>query len=104
MNKFWRLVFIVLLIWSIYHLVRDISTDIFEIHNAFVDFAHKNYPGKYWCGSYCKYTTFPLEIFNIIATVIVLKRNKIGILGSLVIVLIPIWLYGYLSGEGPLFK
>ena len=101
MNKSIKYLFVILLFWSIYHLFRDVSTDIFGFHNAFIDFAHRNYPGVYWCTPYCQYTTFPLEIFNIIAGTIVLKRNKIGILGKIILLSIPIWLIGYLQGEGP---
>ena len=101
--RYWRYIFIILLVWSFYHLVRDISTDIFGIHHPVFDFGHREYPGLYWCSPYCTYTTFPLEIFNIIAIIVVLRRNKIGILGIIVLMTLPIWLFGWLSGDGPLF-
>lgn len=104
MDKFWRSVFILLLIWSIYHLIRDIFTDILGLHNFIVDFGHRNYPEIRWCSSYCQFLTIPLEIFNIVAISIVLQRNKIGLLGLIVLFTLPIWLFGWLSGEGPYFS
>ena len=71
-----------------YHLVRDLLTNA-GIHNYIVDFGHR--AKTLWCGKICPWVTVPPEIFNIIATVIVLKRNHIGILGFFVLVQIPIW-------------
>ena len=102
MSKFWHWVFIIILIFSIYHLFRDITTDILGFHHPFVDIGHRLYPGLRWCGPYCLYSTFPLEIFNIIATIKVLSRNKVGILGNIILLTLPIWVYGWLSGEGSL--
>ena len=91
-------------LWSVYHLYRDISTDILGIHNRFVDFAHRQYPGVRWCASYCKYTTFPPEIFNIVAIYTVLKRDRAGLLGVAVLLSLPLWLFVYLNGgQGPIF-
>ncbi len=104
MNKYWKFIFIILLIWSIYHLIRDIFTDISGIHNPLFDFGHREYLGTYWCSFYCQYTTFPLEIFNIIAITVILKRNDVGILGTLVLFTLPIWLSGWFMGSGPLFQ
>ncbi|HCR81413.1 MAG: hypothetical protein UY13_C0002G0425 [Candidatus Pacebacteria bacterium GW2011_GWB1_47_8] len=99
-----RIIFKIIFVWSVYHLYRDISTDILGIHNRFVDFAHRQYPGVRWCASYCKYTTFPPEIFNIVAIYTVLKRDRAGLLGVAVLLSLPLWLFVYLNGgQGPIF-
>ena len=104
MPKFLKVIFTIIFIWSIYHLYRDISTDILGIHNAFVDFGHREYLIERWCDPYCRYTTFPLEIFNIVACYIVLKREWVGLLGKTVLGSLVIWLFIYLyGGQGPIF-
>ncbi len=105
MSKLSKFTFTIIFIWSIYHLYRDISTDILGIHNPFVDFGHREYLTARWCDPYCDYTTFPLEIFNIVACYIVLKREQVGllgkiVLGSLVLLWLPLYFYG---GQGPIF-
>jgi hypothetical protein len=88
MNKIIKFIFVTILLFSMYHLVRDLLTNA-GIHNYIVDFGHR--AKTLWCGKICPWVTVPPEIFNIIATVIVLKRNHIGILVFFVLVQIPIW-------------
>lgn len=92
MNKFFRLIFIVLLVWSAYHLVRDIL-QIFGVSHFLVDILHRNH---LWCAQYCSYVTLVPEIFNIVAASIVLKRNRVGVLGALVLISIPFWIVAWL--------
>ena len=88
MHQGWRWIFTGLLLFATYHLVRDIST-ILGVHHPFVDFLHRDH---IWCAPYCRYATLPLEIFEIIAAGVVLKRQSIGILGFLSLASLPFWL------------
>ena len=92
MNKLLRLLFIAIVIFSIYHLIRDLLTN-FGIHNYVVDFANRPH---LWCGKFypwiCHWITVPSEIFTLIVSLIVLKRNKVGVLGVLVLIQVPLWL------------
>ena len=94
MNKIFKLIFIIIFLFSAYHLIRDLLTN-FGIHNDIVDFAHRPH---FWCGQFypwvCNWITVPSEIFAIIASLIVVKQNKvgIGILGILVLIQVPLWL------------
>ena len=92
MRKIWFYIFLILLIWSTYHLVRDIL-QIFGVSNFLVDVLHRNH---LWCAQYCSYVTIPPEIFVIIASGIVLWRKRIGILGALVLISIPFWIMAWL--------
>jgi hypothetical protein len=89
MNKILRLIFYTILLFSIYHLIRDLLTNA-GVHNYIVDFAHR--PKTLWCGKICPWVTVPPEIFNIIVSTIVLKRNNVGALGFLVLIQVPIWI------------
>jgi len=104
MSKFWRFVLIVILIFSIYHLIRDIATDLIGFHSSIFDIGHRKYTEFRWCSWYCIYTTFPLEGFNIFAVTKILRRNKIGTLGNLVLLSLIYWIYAWFSGSGPLLK
>ena len=77
MHKLWRLFFYALLIFSILHTVRDIL-QIYRIHTLISEFYVTH---DIWCGTFCDYVAFPVEIFEGIASIIVLRRNKIGLLG-----------------------
>ena len=89
MNKVFRFIFIAVLLFSVYHLIRDLLTNA-GIHNYILDIAHR--PKTLWCGAICPWVTVPPEIFTIIASTLVLKRNHIGVLGFLVLVQVPIWI------------
>lgn len=88
MNRSLYFIFLILLVWSAYHLVRDIL-QIFGIQHYFIDIGHRSHV---WCAPYCAYITLAPEIFNIAAIGVVLKRNKVGLLGIIVLLSIPVWL------------
>ena len=75
--------FKVILLGAVYHLVRDIL-QIIGVQNVITEIGHMDHK---WCRSfYCDYVTFPVEIFIIVASVIIIKRKRGGILGQVVIV------------------
>ena len=90
----WQKIFLwTSLFYASQHLVRDVLSDIFNIHNAFTDFAHRKAAAGRWCHQFCRWTTFPLEIFYILASLYLLKTKKFSPLGYLMIfLLIPIFL------------
>ena len=92
MNKILRIFFITIFLFSAYHLIRDLLTN-FGIHNYIVDYAHRSHQ---WCKQFdpwvCHWITVPSEIFNIISSLIVLKRSNVGKLGILVLIQVPFWL------------
>ena len=88
MNINLRYLFVAVLIFSTYHLFRDVL-QILEVNNLFSDFLHRPHM---WCKPYCNYVTFPLDFFGIIGSTIVLKRKKAGVLGVFIIITLPLWL------------
>lgn len=88
MKKIYRFLYILILLISGYHLIRD-TLQIFDIHNYFIDIWNRPH---FWCRPYCDFVTYPLEIFNTVGSVIVLRRNRAGSLGILVILSLPLWL------------
>ena len=75
------------------HLVRDILSDILDIHNWFTEIGHRESSNTAWCGTLCRWTTFPIEIFYILSSFYLIKQNKFGTLGwILIFLLIPILL------------
>lgn len=88
MNKLARFIFLFILTFSTYHLVRDIIQTV-GIHNSFTNILHRPH---LWCGPYCNYVTFPLDILGILGSIIVLKRNNISLLGKFIVVALPLWL------------
>lgn len=88
MNKFWKAAFVVILVASIYHFVRDLLQTV-DLDSALTDIAHRPHQ---WCGKFCDVVTIPFDIISIVAAAIVLKRNRIGILGWLLIASLPLWL------------
>lgn len=89
MGRWVRLLVISILIFSIYHLIRDISTAFFNVHNVFVDFAHRDH---LWCGPTCPYITLPFELYGIVVSSVVLKRNRLGLLGTSLFAMVPVWI------------
>ena len=87
MTKYPKLLFILILIASIYHFIRDVF-QIYGINNFSVDFFHWEH---LWCRPFCDFVTIPPEIFNIIASILILKRNYIGILGKTVLISLIFW-------------
>ena len=89
MNKLTRLIFFIILVFSIYHLFRDVLTNL-GFHNFILDIAHR--PKTFWCGSICSWITIPPEVFNIIVSTYLIIKNKVGYLGFFLLLQIPIWL------------
>ena len=85
---FWLLLF-----WSLYHFVRDVF-QFLGIEHYIIDIGHREHQ---WCGAYCSYISLAPELFNIVAITIVLKRNRMGILGVLVLLSIPLWIILWLT-------
>ena len=88
MNKLLFYIFWIILLFSIYHLIRDVL-QIMGVHHYLIDIWHRSH---LWCSPYCLYVTLVPEIFSIVAIPILLKRNKIGVLGVMILLSIPIWL------------
>lgn len=86
MNKTWKTIFTVLIIVFTIHFVRDIL-QIFDIDNLLTT---PSGPHR-WCKPYCDYVTVPPELFIIISSIIVLKRNKVGKLGFVVLASLIYW-------------
>lgn len=89
--KFWKVIFYLLLTYFIVHLVRD----ILQILDVNIPLATTLQTNHKWCSPYCDYATLPHELFGIIASVIVLKRNRLGILGVLVLLSLLLWTIGF---------
>lgn len=87
MNRILRYIFILILIVSLYHLVRDILQTL-EFKNLLTTFLYRPH---IWCKPYCNYVTYPLDILGIFGSFIVLKRNKLGVLGAIVILSQTLW-------------
>jgi len=92
MNKAWKIIFTVLIIIFTYHLIRDVSQTI-GVSNPLVDVLHRPHQ---WCRPYCNYVTIPPELFIIISSIIILKRNKVGTLGFAVLVSLIFWPFAVL--------
>jgi hypothetical protein len=87
MSKFSKVIFIILLVIFSYHLIRDVF-QIIEVNNSIVDFLHRDHQ---WCKPYCDYVTIPPEIFIIISSMIVFKRNEVGKLGLIAFLSLIFW-------------
>src|SRR3989338_8669755 len=87
-KKLLRCFFIIVLILSTYHLIRDILQS-FEIHNSFTNILHRPH---LWCKPYCNYVTYPLDFLGIIGSLWVLRKNRLGIAGMIILLSIPLWL------------
>jgi len=88
MNKYLKILFIIILVTSSYHMVRDLL-QTFNFDSFFTDIAHRPHQ---WCGQYCDVVTIPFDIVGIIISAIVLKRNKVGLLGVLLLAMIPVFI------------
>lgn len=87
-----KYLFITLLLFSICHLVRDLFQN-YNIQNFTTNIFQMN---KNWCGNYCNWITFPFEFFIMISSLIIIKRNKVGILGYLEFLIFLIWIVMFL--------
>lgn len=88
MNKFWKAVFIIILIASTYHFIRDLL-QTFDLDSVFTDIAHRPHQ---WCGQYCDVVTIPFDVITIAVSAYTLKRNKVGKLGIALLASLPLWL------------
>ena len=86
MNRVWKIIFTALIIVFTVHFIRDIL-QIFNIDNLL---ATPSGPRR-WCKPYCDYVTVPPELFIIISSIIVLKRNRVGKLGFVVLTSLIYW-------------
>lgn len=96
MTKTIRYIFISLIIFSVYHTIRDVL-QIMRVHNWLADVASYKHN---WCriiAPVCDYYLFPWEFFVFTGSIIVLKRNKVGLLGKSVLfslIIFPIvWIF-----------
>ena len=81
----WKLVMSVIFLWSAIHLARDIM-QILGIHNIVTDTAARNHKWiESLLGKLYSYTSFPFEIFNLVAIPIIWGK-KMNIWGWLVII------------------
>ncbi len=90
MSKKIRFIFILLLAFSAYHTIRDVL-QIIGVHNSLADVANYKYN---WCKTIapiCDYYLLPWETYVLIGSIIVLKRNEIGLLGKSVLYSLIIW-------------
>ena len=92
MSRLLRHLFTLILIFSSYHLLRDIL-QIIGINILFANILHREH---LWCKPFCDLVTLPPDILGITGSLIVLKRNSIGSLGVFLILMIPLWLLAVL--------
>ncbi|HUW24475.1 MAG TPA: hypothetical protein VMW04_02495 [Patescibacteria group bacterium] len=90
---FWKIILWLILLYAIQHTVRDILQQFFGINNVFTGFAHREASNAIWCGQYCKWTTLPVKIFYIFSSIYLLRKQKFGWLGwMMIIIIIPVLL------------
>lgn len=89
MHKAWRLIFLFLTIIFIYHFVRDIL-QVAGVHNIITE-TDLIYKKNHWCKPYCDSFSIILETFGIISSIIVLKRERVGVLGALILISLIFW-------------
>lgn len=76
-----------ILIFSSYHLIRDVL-QIFNIDNSFTQIAHRDHE---WCKPICDYVTIPFDMAGIVVPAILLRRNRFGRLGVILICMLIVW-------------
>lgn len=94
--KIWRKILVFIFFYCIYHLIRDVLQDIFDIHNPFTEFLHykpdqNKLPAYFkWIsfGGYRKWITFPIEIFLILIIPKIKNKNSFSRLDGLIAVVI----------------
>ena len=82
----WVLIFV--LLFSIYHLIRDIL-QILDVNFFLTSAWHRPHN---WCSPYCGQATFTLDIAGILISVIGLRRGLNKIIASALIILLLLWL------------
>lgn len=91
MNIFGKSLFLLLLTFFIVHLIRDIL-QIYHVDTPLATLLRTNH---LWCRPYCDYATLPHETFGIIGSSMVLRRNKAGVLGIIILLSLPLWTIGF---------
>src|ERR1700674_2250405 len=86
-NRYWKLLVYSLLLFSIFHLIRDIL-QIFHIDNIISVSLHTS---RIWCNPICDYITIPPEVFIIVVSIIILLRRKFGLLAKALIFVFLLW-------------
>ena len=79
---------IFLIIFSIFHLLRDFS----QTYNLESFFTQALQLDKHWCANYCNELTIPMEIFILMGSIFSLQTNKFGKLKILVFTIFFVWL------------
>lgn len=87
MSKFTQYFFTFLLLFFIYHLVRDIL-QIYELEYFWVTVWHRT---PQWCRAYCDYTTLPHDFLAIGGSISVLREKRLNFLGKLTLLSVIIW-------------
>ena len=81
MNSFLRTLVILIFLFAVYHLIRDVL-QIMGVENILTGILHWDHV---WCGQYCNQITLPVEAGAMIGSAVVLKRNRLGRLGIFVL-------------------
>jgi hypothetical protein len=84
--SFISVIFWAVLLFSIYHLVRDLL-QAFNLDSVFTNIGHRSHQ---WCGSYCDVLTIPFDVLGVIISAIVLKRGRGGRLGLILMATLPL--------------
>lgn len=92
MKKKYVLLFWSLILFSVYHFIRDILQTL-NIENVLTLVFKTN---KNWCGWYCNLITIPFEIFIFTCSLIIIRRKKGGTLAYLVGLVFLVWLTMFL--------
>lgn len=92
MKTFIKVTLILILLFSSYHLVRDLL-QIFNLDNKFTDVFHWSH---IWCGEMCDFVTLPFDLIGIIGPLDFLLNNKIRLYGKIALVTFPFWLLAIL--------
>lgn len=90
MSSFLKIVFWGILLFSLYHVVRDLL-QIVGVENMFTTIFH--WPHT-WCGWYCDWVMLPLELGAIAGATLVLRRNRVGLLGIVTMCFPPLLFLG----------
>lgn len=99
MNKYnrvllscWRKWLVIVFLYAIYHLIRDILQDILNIHNSFTEWMHyvpnesrlPFYLKWITFGGYSKWLTFPIEILLLLTIPRVWQRRTFVMLDGII--------------------
>lgn len=86
MAGFFKIALWILLIWSSYHLTRDILQDVLGIHNPIIDVLHmRPVHNLHWLGRYYHFWGMPIETLVLILSVKGLTSDEFSLPGSLAV-------------------